>query len=416
MKFLVSRGGCAALCGALLTACLFPEYTFDEPEPSGGGGAGTGGEATGATGGGGASGGGGAAGGEGGMGGMPPVEDCFTAGDEDDNGTADCADPACAPDLECVDAIPVGWGTYGYVTLFRGSPSADPECPPGTTMEVYAGNGNLLNADAECTSCSCGAPMGQGCAFLPGPAPGDDFDPGKAGLQPFYTRNTPCGMNATAQTTLTVPDAWDLTCSDLDSATGGQTCSTLPCNTSVQAQAASVTPGTCTPGGGLPSGGDPSWGEGVKACRSVANLQGCDSGLTCVPRPPTPYEPRVCIGKVGDQTCPAGAFTLRSEAFGGFDDSRDCSDCTCGASTGGTCKITLSLYDDATNAECVADATPIATVESGTCANLSGNPAITWRSAEVTTLPSGGSCAVTGGGVPSGEVTPSSPTTFCCLP
>ncbi|MBK8943081.1 MAG: hypothetical protein IPM79_37140 [Polyangiaceae bacterium] len=219
-------------------------------------------------------------------------------------------------------------------------------------------------------------------------------------------------MNATAQTTLTVPDVWDLGCSNVDSAAGGQTCSTLPCNTSVQVQPASVTPGTCTPAGGLPSGGDPTWGEGVKACRSTANLQGCDGGLTCVAKPPTPYEPRVCIGKVGEQSCPAGSFTLHSEAFTGFDDSRACSDCTCGASSGGTCKITLDLFF---SAGCSAG-TDIESVESNSCVDLVGNPTVAGREGSITTPPSGGSCPVTGGGVPSGEVTPSSPTTFCCLP
>lgn len=404
----------ALVLSSVVTAgCLFPEYTFDEAEPSGGNGgtgANTGGEPVGAgtVGGNGGDGGAGAtgAGGEGGTGGSPPVEDCFTPGDEDNDGDSDCADADCTPDLECVDPIPVGWGTYGYAALFMGSVT-DPACPSGADTGVYTGNAGLQNEDAECSACDCGDPTGQGCALS------NDFDLVKSGIQPFYTRDVACNVaNATNQTTLTVPPAWDLvTCSGLDVAPGGGACPGANCNASVRAQAAVVTPGTCEPAGGEPTGGDPSWNQNVKACRVDAGLGGCDAGKTCVVKPNAPYEDRICIGKAGDQTCPTG-FTIRNEAFADFDDSRECSECSCGGSTGGNCKITIQLHSNAGTA-CT---TPLATVETGQCTDLVGNPRVSGRTATVTTPPSGGSCAVTGGGVPSGSVTPIDQTTFCCLP
>lgn len=402
----VPRSGLLA-ASLLASGCLFPEYTFDEAEPSGGsggGGANTGGEAVGAGGVGGQ--GGDGAGGSGGSGGAPPVEDCFTAGDEDGNGDADCADPACAPDLECVDAIPVGWGTFGYTALFMGAVS-DPACPAGAATEVYTGHADLQNQDAECSACSCGTPTGQGCELA------NDFDPVKSGIQPFYARDVACNVaNATNQTTLTVPAGWDLvTCSGLDVAAGGGACPGPNCNRSVRAQTAVVTPGTCQPSGGEPTGGEPSWNQNVKSCRVDAGLGGCEPTKTCVIKPNAPFEERICIGKAGDQTCPSG-YTLRNEAFADFDDTRDCSECSCGASTGGSCKITIQLASDA-GSGCTM---PLATVETGQCTDLVGNPRISGRTAAITTPPSGGSCAVTGGGVPSGSVTPVGQTTFCCLP
>lgn len=391
----------AALAAILCAGCLFPDYTFDEPEPSGAGGAGTGGGVTGASGGGGSD----AGGDEGGGGGEVPTEDCFTPGDEDEDGAADCADSDCEPDLECVDSIPVGWGTYGYAALFRGSPAADPACPLGTSMEVYAGSGNLQNADAECSQCGCSAPVGQGCELTD-----DQFDPTKPGLQPFRTRNSACGAGASDFRTLTLPDPWDFGCSAIDTSAGAQSCISSPCNSSIEALPADVTSGTCTATGGEPQGGEPSWAEASKACRATAGLQGCDAGLTCAPRPRAPYEPRVCIAKAGNVACPAG-FPLRSESFADFEDDRACSECTCGGSTGGVCKITMTLYSQA---GCGAGS-EVVTLESGDCEDLSGNPTIAGRTAAVTTPPTGGSCPVTGGGVPSGEVTPIGPTTFCCL-
>lgn len=409
-----SRSGLLAalvLSPLLAAGCLFPEYTFDEAEPSGGNGgtgANTGGEPVGAgdVGGTGGSGAAGGMGGEGGSGGSPPEEDCFTPGDEDNDGDEDCADADCAPDLECVDPIPVGWGTYGYTALFLGSVT-DPACPAGAETGVYTGHAGLQNEDAACTACACGNPTGQGCELS------NDFDPVKGGIQPFYARDVACNVaTATNQTTLTVPAGWDLvTCSGLDVAAGGGACPGPNCNASVRAQSAVVTSGTCEATGGEPSGGDPAWNQNVKACRVDAGLGGCDVGKTCVVKPSNPYEERICIGKAGDQTCPSG-FTLRNEAFADYADSRECSDCACGASAGGSCKITIQLHSNA-GTGCT---TALATVETGQCTNLVGNPRISGRTATVTTPPSGGSCAVVGGGVPSGSVTPIDQTTFCCLP
>ncbi len=394
-----------------LGGCLFPEYTFDEPQggnPSGGNGAGTT-TLQGAGGTGGSPGVGGMGGTPdiGGMGGGAPVEDCLTAGDEDNDGMADCADSDCEPDLECADAIPVGWGGFGYVALFRGSPLADPACPEGALLAVHSGNDNLQNATAQCSACDCDDPVWGGCELT-------DFNPvGAVGLQGLRARDLACGLSAMNFDDLTVPAAWDGSCNGPDFAPGGGTCPGTSCNQAVEAQVAKPTSGTCGALGGEPSGGDPSWGEGVKACKAATGLQGCSGGQVCVPRPPAPFEPRSCIAKAGDNACPAGAFSLKSVSYGDYQDTRDCSECSCNAATGGTCKLTISLFSDVPLNTCNI---PLAMVESGACVNLPSNPRVSSRTSAVTQAPAGGSCSVSGGGVASGGVTPIDPTTFCCLP
>lgn len=387
--------------------CFFPEYTFDEAEPSGGTG-GLGGSASttktatsssmmqSTTGVGPASGGGG-------QGGMAPTEDCFTPGDEDGDQLEDCADSDCEPDVECVDPIPVGWGGLGYVAVFRGTAGSDPACPPGTEMVVYTGNADLSNTTAQCSTCGCASPSWQSCQFF------EDLDGVKPGLQAIYPGNLTCGT-FTAGTTLTVPSPWATNdCEPIGPLPGSQTCSGSPCNSFVDLAQARPNSGTCTPTGGAPTGADPVWDDAVKACRVVSNLAGCTAPQSCVPKPQGVYEPRICIGRPGVQSCP-GPFTQAVPAFGDFDDTRDCTTCTCGSGTGGTCTLGVTLYSDAncTNA--------VGTGNSNTCLGLGGNPAI--QSAQTTLVngPTGGSCPSTGGGVPTGAVTEIDPTTFCCLP
>jgi len=376
--------------------CLFPEYTFEGA--SGGGGATTTTTTTMSTG-------GGAVGGGSGGGGGPPTEDCLSPGDEDGNGLADCADPACTPKVECVDPIPVGWGALGYVAMHRGSLLSDPACPGGTNGEVYSGFDGL-DAVETCTPCGCDDPTDQPCALDP-----TDQDPNKMDLQLVRMNDKQCGSVADNYRTLTTPPGWDGACYADENFPGGQNCTGGACNNSLQIPLnAKVGAGTCNPHGGDPSTTTPTWTQAIKACDVGENLGGCTGGQTCVPKPAAPFDTRVCVAKAGEVTCPA-TYTDRSVAYGDFDDARDCTTCVCGGASGGTCKITVSVFGNTTCA-----GTAVGAVQSGQCSNLTGNPTVASLSAAVTTAPNGGSCNVTSGGVPTGGVTETSPTTFCCLP
>jgi hypothetical protein len=401
MRFVARAPLAGALVLVTVSGCLFPEYTFDEPEPTGGGGAATSSITSSAM----LSSTSGSVSGGGGEGGAPPVEDCYAPGDEDSDALADCADPDCDEDLECVSPVPVGWGTLGHVALFRGAAGSDPACPAGTDAGVYTGNASLEAVTAACTACGCATPGWTSCELF------TDLDMTKAGFQGLYAGDQTCPNPFMGGVTLTTPQPWALgTCSVIDQSPGSQSCPGGACNTAVRASIARPAGGTCVPTGGAPVLTTPAWQEGTKACGVTEGLGGCTAPETCVPRPSFPYEPRICIARAGDHACPAGDFSLKTSSYGGFDDTRDCSTCTCGAGTGGTCALSIELFQDTT---CTSS---IGVVTSNGCTDLAGNPTVAGRRASLLTAPAGGSCPVTGGGVPSGGVAESDPTTFCCLP
>jgi hypothetical protein len=150
--------------------------------------------------------------------GMMPTEDCFNGKDDDADQLADCDDPDCEPDTQCVDAIPTGWNLYGYVVLGEGG-AAPPTCPSYATVSKYSGFKDLTNTGFSCSNCGCGSPENQACSLQ------NDLDNVAAGLQLFQLRNVACSnMNATNIKTLTDPAGWDGTCDGVGSSPGGQTC------------------------------------------------------------------------------------------------------------------------------------------------------------------------------------------------
>ena len=126
---------------------------------------------------------------------------------------------------------------------------------------------------------------------------------------------------------------------------------------------------------------------------------------------PSRRQVQVCIGKAGDQPCPA-PFNDKHVYYKNFLDDRSCTQCTCQGPSGGTCGITLTLYSDA------ACGSAITSFSAGSCQDLTGNPTIAGRSGVVSTPPTGGSCSPTSlTSAKVGDVIPTSAsaTTFCCL-
>jgi hypothetical protein len=398
---------------ALLTpaGCFFPDYTFDESATTSSNSSSssdTGGNGVGAGGAGGAGGvSAGGSGGEGGSGGAPLVEDCFAPGDEDGNGTADCADPACDVDLECVDPIPVGWGGLGLVALFDGGVAVERLCPDGGDP-VYSGRFGLNQGAPTCTPCTCGQPSWSDCRF------NIDLDEGQDGRQPLRVQDVPCGQMPTNSAELTIPEAWELGCTATDVELGSGACPGMDCNLSIVVGTAGPGSGTCTPSGGVPIAVEPTWSRAVEACATTEGLKGCGTGELCAPRQPAPFEGRVCISKGGDQTCPAAGYTEKHVAFGEVFDGRSCSACTCEAAVGGSCTLSVNLYDPA-DGLCSA---PVATVEADPvlgCVELPASVSVGHLAGSVSAAPSGGACTP-GQAVGDGAFEPAEPTTFCCLP
>jgi hypothetical protein len=363
--------GVLGICVAPV-ACIYPEYTFNEPEPTGGGGQG----GTGSSGQG---------------GGMSDVEDCQNGTDDDGDSLADCADDECTA-FACVASPPLGW--EGYVALFDGQEADQPMCPTSFPSK-FVGHRNLLTPPHTCSSCDCGDPTGQTCDLADTIIVSD--------RQCQFMAQTPNGLNP--------PANWQGECYGPAGLQGGQTCAGGPCNSSVSSAKPTVTGGNCPATGGVADKQAEQWEAFGVACSAAPKGGGCGVGGVCQPKSATPFRSGLCVYKEGDQSCPVGDFSERFVYYEKADDTRACSMCECDAPTGSTCDATIKIYSDVAVNVCN---TEIASFTAGGCANLTGNPAVFGRAATITG-PTGGGCNVkAGGGQATGALTPVNATTFCC--
>jgi len=340
------------------------------------------------------------------------MEDCFNGLDNDGDGLAGCDDPKCAAVTECVDPIPVGWGTYGYVLLSEGDPTMPLTCPTYAPSSPYKGVSGLLPGNAACTDCGCDMPTGQQCTLT------QDLNVGKPGVQFAQVRDKMCGTAATNIQDLTIPGpapAWDLTCTSTDTAPGGvSTCPGGACNQSINVDLPTVSGGMCAANGGALVKQMPTWQTALTACGGVL-AAGCTGGKKCMPKPMAPFNYTACIGKAGDQTCPS-PFLKKHLYYTDFDDTRGCTGCNCNNPVGGICQININFY---ATAGCTG--MPVATIVAGgmsTCVAVAGNPTIAGRSGSLASAPSGATCSpisVTSTVTGSVLERASTATTFCCF-
>ncbi|MDI1430349.1 hypothetical protein [Polyangium sorediatum] len=365
---------------AMPAACLYPAYTFDEPEPSGSGGSG-------------GQGGQGGEGGDGmgGQGGVPGAEDCLNGTDDDGDTLVDCADDDCTPGFSCVPEAPVGW--EGFAALFEGAEAQEPSCSGAFASNTYTGNHTLLTPPHTCSACTCGSPTGQTCT-LP---------------TTITLSDKPCGQVAGISNPFNPPQNWTGACSAQSGYALEQVCGGAPCNPSVSAPKPTIVGGSCDPAGGVANKPLESWAFLGKACINAPKGGGCGAGEVCQPRAPLPFLGEVCVFKGGDNSCPAGQYADKHLFYEDVEDSRACTTCTCGSPTGSSCDATIQVSSDTgCNSE-------LASFTAGQCANLPNNFAtILGRKAAITNPPSGGACAVSGGGQATGAITPDNATTFCC--
>ncbi len=333
---------------------------------------------------------------------MPPVENCVNGVDDDGDVNIDCKDTECA-DHSCVSSIPNGW--TGYFMLYEGTAVNDPGCTEDFPMEAYVGNFNLNAPPAECAACGCSAPQGEVCT-----PPGviNVFD-AQCGGSPFFGYMLP------------MPAGWSGACQHpvvngqsvhLPSLTDCGADMLQPCALSVTSPAPTVNGGFCTSSGGQATVTPATWGGFARACGGpVVTGKGCNINQTCLPTPAAPYVGGLCIRKAGSVNCPAGMFNTKHLYFDDYTDSRMCSGCSCGADTGATCAGDVTMHSDTIINTC---SSPQATFPAGGCANLMNNPVMGSAKFTVTTPPTGGSCAPSGG-VASGVAVGTFPQTFCCI-
>jgi hypothetical protein len=288
-------------------------------------------------------------------------------------------DSAATCGLACVAASTAGWA--GPLALYVGptGQGASPPCGPGfDATSAFDGFGELTAPTPTCSACSC-TPSVVTCA---GPVLSFFADDGCA---------TPVG-----------------------SITASSSCQTTPFTAqSVTIGGAMPSGGSCGSTGGALTSAAPSWAQAVRACApsAVPASTGCDAGLVCAPAPAAPFSTRPCVMQAGMATaCPPEYPTGPQTFFTGIDDQRGCTACQCAGPTGAQCTIGSPALD--------VSVTPGCSVTTGTldapsaCTQFQGPEFVTL--ARQPTLTSPGSCAVAGGGTPTGGVTAAGATSFCC--
>ncbi len=280
--------------------------------------------------------------------------------------------PSCGNGGVCVDPVPAGW--TGPLAVFdqTGGPPAPqaPSCPSNFPTDVFDGNANLSAAAASC-GCNCNVS-----------SPGTCGAPTVA----IYTGSS-CGTTSCYSATIS-------------------TCTTMTCNTGTSAKVTAPAPvgGACTatPTKTVPPA---TWTRTGRACQTSDVTTGCAGSSVCVPLPQAPFASTVCILQAGDVACPPGEYSQKFLYYDGVTDTRDCSTCGC---TMGTCSGGVVTIWDATG----CSGSKITINADGQCHNTNG---VTTIAAVLSTPATNTSCSSSGGS-PTGNATPSGPTTICCVP
>jgi hypothetical protein len=88
------------------------------------------------------------------------------------------------------------------------------------------------------------------------------------------------------------------------------------------------------------------WDASIKSCNlpDVPQTCGADDEGVCTPTPAEGFEAGLCIYAQGDLECPAGPYATKHAYYSGAEDTRDCTNCTCGMGMA-TCAGSMHVYD-----------------------------------------------------------------------
>jgi hypothetical protein len=298
----------------------------------------------------------------------------------DASDAAPSQDGSCTGSATCAPTPPPGW--TGPLSVWLG-PGAAPPCAAGF-HPVFDGGANPSAPSAEC-ACSCGKPGGVSC--------------GPVALSFAKHCSGGCGSNGASL-------AQGAACLNIASYENG--CPGGSGMIGVSASGSTASGGSCTPQSSttLPAW---AWGAGAVACAPAStSAAGCGAGEVCVPTSAPPFGSRPCILQQGSLACPPGEYSLQSVYYGGVQDSRGCSTCSCGSVSGVDCNANAHVQVlDGCGGQVLADIHPLP----ASCTSPGGSP----NGATFTTTPSGGSCGADGG-VAHGTVAQQNPVTICCIP
>jgi hypothetical protein len=226
-----------------------------------------------------------------------------TTGDAaETTGVATCT----GSDLQCVPAAPAGW--HGPVARLDPEAPEDASCSGAYPQSVASGVTNITAPGASC-DCTCTAPSGGACS--------PTLDVG------LYDAScgASCNLNygSCANLTTTLHDLGSETYVDDDS----QGVRLLPSTPNV------IQNPSCDP---ISTHVIPALqATSVEVCAPEAALdETCGAGEICVATPSAPLASPSCIWAEGDLACPAGDYSEREVVHRGIEDTRSCSECSCG--------------------------------------------------------------------------------------
>ncbi|MEM6991425.1 MAG: hypothetical protein AAF721_13035, partial [Myxococcota bacterium] len=332
-----------------------------------------------------------------------------SGGDSSGSGSTGAA-VECGGANVCVGEVPDGWsGPVALRTLDAGDDL--PRCGgQHTDLQFDAAFSGLSGDDYTC-ECSCGAGSlacaGSADVLIEGPQ--------------VVTTGAPCGLNAVdTQFNSTVvagaPETFDEDeiAFDQDELYGVTIDEVM---TNVAGECEPTASQMETPA---------AFAERTIGCASLEEPEGvCDGAQTCVPRPAEPFEAQLCIWADGEAECPADYPEL-TLYHGDFDDSRGCSECTCGAGNGSCSDPSVDVSWHFENGLGATGITSPANFEAPTSCDVHDFCPVgicilaTYSLAEVTFDP--GTLTLNNPAVPCspsavmpiGEVTPTLPVTVCC--
>jgi hypothetical protein len=295
--------------------------------------------------------------------------------------------------------------------LWMGPPEQAPPCPEVTPTLDREGWMDLAGSQAICSPCECGEPTGQ-CLTMP---------------PEIKVRTAHCGVPEFSTSPFNGPGAWDGSCTEADAIPGGAKCpegSPTLCARSVEVGVLGAPVNEqCVPLVPPPPELPPAtWSTFVRMCSRASDNEDktdCRRGeeKCAPPLDEAPSGFRQCIRWDGDHACPDKWDGLRLilHDFSAVKDSRTCSECICGAPTGGRCSGLFKAYSDASCQDPAAQLSLSSLAVTPGCVDIDPGTALGSKDiSELTYLR--GVCSP-GGGEPIGEVVPdpdSGLTTVCC--
>lgn len=314
------------------------------------------------------------------------AEVCGNGVDDDCNGLADCADPACGA-YACSPGVPAGAGWTVVAALFAQGTNMPAACPAGYGTGTVLGEGPTSSA-ATC-SCACG---GNPC--LSAQASNVQWRTGSSncndGTNSILLDGACHAFNANASGGAILGGSF---------APPGLGAASRACTDMVTKPGVTfaATVRLCAAPGPSADGGAGGGGGG-----------GCTGGGSCEPRP---AEGMLCIRHDGNVACPAGLSYHVVGAPGALTDNRSCGACGCAATACTTQNV--GFYTDQTCQTSVATSTDTGSAGSCGAGSVIGDPAAASYSKYLAVANCG---AASPNPALTGTVSFASPVTLCCPP